>query len=122
VISDAEDYGRGSPHPAHAGAFARALRWSREHDLLPLEEMVHRMTGLPAARIGLDDRGVLRVGLAADLVVLDAARVSDRATWDAPRLRADGIPYVVINGTVVVDDGRYAGALAGRVLLRRQER
>jgi N-acyl-D-aspartate/D-glutamate deacylase len=116
VISDAEDYGRGAPHPAHAGAFARALRLAREHRLMSLEEMVHRMTGRAAALLGLDDRGVVRAGAAADLVVFDPETVGDRATWEEPRRRAEGIPWVVINGTVAVDRGRDVSGLAGRVL------
>jgi N-acyl-D-aspartate/D-glutamate deacylase len=116
IISDAEDYGRGSPHPAHAGAFARALRLARERRLPPLEELVRRMTSHPASLIGLRDRGIVRPGAAADLVAFDPGTVADRATWDEPRRPAAGIPYVAVNGRLVVDGGRYTGGLAGRVL------
>ncbi len=116
VISDAEDYGRGVPHPAHAGAFVRALRLARERGLLPLPRIVERMTSRPAAIAGLAGRGVLREGAPADLVVLDPQRVADRATWDEPRRHAEGVPWVLINGHPVVEDGIYRGGLHGAVL------
>jgi len=116
IVSDAEDYGRGAPHPAHAGAFAKAFRLNRELALMPLETLVHRMTGYPASLLGLADRGVVRVGAAADLVVLDPARVTDRADWLAPRLAARGIDYVVLNGTTVVTGPDLADGAYGVVL------
>ena len=116
VISDAEDYGRGTPHPAHAGAFVRALRLNRERALLPFEELVRKMTGYPASLIGLEDRGVIRPGAWADLVLFDPATVADRATWSEPRKIAQGIDLVILNGRIVVEDGRSIGGLHGRVL------
>lgn len=116
VVSDAEDYGRGSPHPAHAGAFARALRINRERALLPPEQVVRKMTGYPAALLGFDDRGTLTPGAAADVVLLDPEAVTDRATWDDPRVPAVGIPWVWINGHAVVEEGRWRGGLHGQVL------
>lgn len=117
IISDAEDYGRGSPHPAHAGAFARALRLARERGRPGLEDVVRRMTSYPASLLGIRDRGMLREGAAADVVVFDAASVSDRATWEAPREAARGIECVIVNGRVVVEDGRLLDRPpAGRVL------
>jgi N-acyl-D-aspartate/D-glutamate deacylase len=119
IVSDAEDYGRGAPHPAHAGAFARALRLNRERGLLPLAEMIRRMTTYPASVIGLEERGAVEQGAAADLVVFDPATVADRATWTEPRLPAAGIRWVVLNGRVVVEDGSYEGGLNGEVLRAR---
>jgi len=116
VISDAEDYGRGSPHPAHAGAFARALRLNRQRSLMSLEQLVRRMTSYPASRLGLSDRGTIESGAHADLVLFDSAGVTDRATWDAPREVAHGIRWVLINGVPVVEDGHYRGGLHGTVL------
>ena len=116
IVSDAEDYGRGSPHPAHAGAFARALRLAREGSLLSLEQTVRRMTSVPASIAGLPARGTVRVGAAADLVVFDAEQVADRATWDEPRRVAGGIEHVLINGGFAVEDGRWIGGLHGAVL------
>ena len=119
MISDAEDYGRGAPHPAHAGAFARVLSLSRDEGLFPLEEAVRRMTSHPASLIGLEDRGVVRPGAAADLVLFDAATVADRATWSEPRRTAQGISWVMVNGTIVVEQGRLRGGLHGTVLRAR---
>ncbi len=119
LISDAEDYGRGTPHPAHAGAFARGLRLAREGSLLPLEEVVRRMTSYPATLLRLDDRGVIRPGAFADLVVFDAQTVTDRSTWEEPRLAATGIEWVLINGAVAVERGRYVGGTLGSVLRSR---
>lgn len=98
VITDAEDYGRGVPHPAHAGAFARALRLNRERRLMPLEALIRRMTLLPASIVGLTDRGVLRPGAPADVAVFDPVTVGDRATWDEPRATAAGMRLVLVNG------------------------
>ena len=119
VISDAEDYGRGAPHPAHAGAFVRVLSLSRDEGLFPLEEAVRRMTSHPASLIGLEDRGVVRPGAAADLVLFDPATVADRATWSEPRRTAQGISWVMVNGTIVVEQGRLRGGLHGTVLRAR---
>lgn len=116
IVSDAEDYGHGVPHPAHAGAFARALRLARETGATSPESLVHRMTALPAARIGLGDRGRIAPGYAADLVVLELERVTDRATWDAPRRFAAGFDWVIVNGTVVVSPTTYTPSDAGDVL------
>jgi N-acyl-D-amino-acid deacylase len=116
VISDAEDYGRGSPHPAAAGAFAKALRWNRERRLLPWEVLIHKMTGGPAARIGLTDRGRLQVGDPADLVVIDLETVTDRSEGENRRQTAIGIDWVLLGGQVVVENGIYRGGAKGSVL------
>ncbi|MDH3590745.1 MAG: amidohydrolase family protein [Planctomycetota bacterium] len=118
VVSDAEDYGRGSPHPAHAGAFARALRWNRERHLLPWGEMIRKMTAWPAERIGLPLRGRLAPGAPADLVVLDLDAVADRADWSRPRTAAAGVDWVFVGGHAVVEEGEYRGGAPGRVLRR----
>jgi N-acyl-D-amino-acid deacylase len=107
------------PHPRLWGTFPRVLgRYVRELGLLTLEDAVHRMTGLPAAQFGLVDRGVLRPGAFADIVVFDAATVADRATFEAPKNPADGIDLVVVNGEIVYRDGQPTGARPGRVLRR----
>ena len=116
VISDAEDYGRGNPHPAAAGAFAKALRWNRERRLLPWEALIHKMTGGPAARIGLTDRGRLQVGVPADLVVLNLETVTDRSEDGNPRAPATGIDWVLLGGQIVVENGIYRGGAHGSVL------
>lgn len=109
----------GKPHPRMYGTFPRVLGvYVREQKLVPLETAVHKMTGMCAARLGLRDRGVVRPGLAADLTVFDAATVKDEATYTDPHRYATGIPYVVVNGALVVDDGRFLAQGTGRVLTR----
>ena len=104
-------------HPRGWGSYPRILsRYVRDEHLLTLEEAVHKMTGLPAKRVGLRDRGLLREGMYADIVIFDAERVRDRATFEAPNQYAEGIPYVIVNGRISVDQGRRTEALAGRAL------
>ena len=83
---------------------------------MALQEIVRRMSGYPASLLGLEGRGVVREGVAADLVVFDPLVVGDRATWSEPRQRAEGVFHVILNGTVVVDEGRYLGGSYGSVL------
>ncbi|MFJ9694462.1 amidohydrolase family protein [Kitasatospora sp. NPDC101183] len=107
------------PHPRAWGTFPRYLgHYSRELGVLTLEETVARMTGRPAARLGLDRRGRIAPGHHADLVLLDPERVRDAATFEHPRLPAEGIEHVYVNGTAVVRQGRTTGARPGRALRR----
>jgi N-acyl-D-amino-acid deacylase len=107
------------PHPRFYGTFPRILgHYSRELGLLGLAQAVHKMTGAPAAALGLVDRGILRRGAAADITVFDPASIVDRATFDQPRHYPAGIAHVMINGVMVVDGGIHTGALPGRVLRR----
>jgi N-acyl-D-amino-acid deacylase len=107
------------PSPRTYGSFPRILgQYVRDERLLSLEEAVRKMTSAPAARLGLTDRGLLRSGYAADLVVFDAPRVRSNATHDDPRRFPDGIEYVSVNGQLVVDGGIHTGALPGRALRR----
>ena len=119
VASDGEipGFGQGAPHPRSYGTFARVLAvYVREKKLLTLEEAIRKMTSLPAARLGLGDRGVVRPGAKADLVVLDPGTIRDRATFDKPHQYAEGVSLVVVNGEVVLDAERMTGARPGRVL------
>lgn len=119
LVSDAWDIGKGSPHPGAYGAFPRVLgHYVMERGILTLEEAIRKMTSLPAARMGLARRGILREGAYADLVVLDPRRVRERATCEDPRLYPDGIEQVFVNGKGAVRDGRLTGERAGRVLRR----
>ncbi|MFP3992488.1 D-aminoacylase [Streptomyces sp. E11-3] len=107
------------PHPRAYGTFPRYLgRYARDLGVLPLEEMVAHLTARPAARLRLPDRGLVREGYRADLVLFDPATVAAGATFDAPRTGPVGIPYVLIDGRFVVADGRRTNVLAGRAVRR----
>ncbi|HKY33967.1 MAG TPA: amidohydrolase family protein [Candidatus Polarisedimenticolia bacterium] len=122
VCTDANDYGRGRPHPAAYGAFPRVLgRYVRERRVLSLQEAVHKMTGRPAGLLGLHDRGVVRRGAWADLVVFDAETIGSEATCAAPRRPASGIRWVLVNGEVACASGEPPpGARPSGRILRRQ--
>jgi N-acyl-D-amino-acid deacylase len=107
------------PHPRYYGTFPRILgRYAREEQLLSLPQAVHKMTGLPARQLGLSDRGRIAPGLAADLVVFDAATVIDRATYKEPQQDPLGIDEVIVNGVSVVSGGKHTGATPGTLLRR----
>ncbi|HEY6290439.1 MAG TPA: D-aminoacylase [Terriglobia bacterium] len=107
----------GRPHPRFYGTFPRVLAvYVREKQVLTLPDAVRKMTSLPAQIIGLQDRGLLRPGMAADLVIFDPRTVKDRATFEDPSQYPAGIPYVIVNGVVVIDQGEHTGAKPGRVL------
>ncbi len=107
----------GKPHPRTYGTFPRVLgEYVREQRLFPLETAVHKMTGMGAARLRLRDRGLVREGYAADLAIFDPRTVKDESTFPEPHRYPTGIPYVVVNGAVVVDGGRMKSSGAGRVL------
>lgn len=106
-------------HPRGAGAFTRVLRvYVREQKLLTLQEAVHKMSGLSAQHMGLRDRGEIRPGELADLVLFDPATVADRSTTKDPEALSTGIARVWVNGTLVYRDGKATGAFPGRVLRR----
>ncbi len=108
---------RGSPHPRGLGTFPRVLgRYVRERRALTLAQAIHKMSALPASRVGLRDRGRLAVGLPADVVVFDAATVADRATYEAPFQYPVGIDAVLVNGRVALADGHRADERVGLVL------
>ena len=110
----------GKPHPRTYGTFPRVLgEYARERRLFSLETAVHKMTGMAAARIGLRERGLVQPGYFADLTVFDPATVKDESTYAEPHRYPTGIPYVVVNGAVVVDGGRLGAARSGRVLAPR---
>jgi dihydroorotase/N-acyl-D-amino-acid deacylase len=109
--------GREHPHPRAYGTFPRILRkYVREEKKLRLEEAIRKFTALPAQRMRLSDRGVLKAGMWADVVVFDPERVRDLATFDKPNQLSEGIEYVLVNGVPVVDAGRATAALPGKVL------
>jgi N-acyl-D-amino-acid deacylase len=108
---------RGKPHPRMYGTFPRVLGvYARDTKLFSWETAINKMTGRPAAKLGLRDRGLLRSGYAADLAIFDPATVKDEATYQDPHRHPMGIPYVIVNGQVVVDGGRMWALPAGQVL------
>jgi len=111
--------GRGVPHPRAYGSTARVLgQYVRERGALRLETAVAKLSSVPAARLGLHDRGLVREGWAADLVVFDPATVRDLATYEAPAVYPAGIRDVVVNGGLAVRDGLETGVRGGRLLRR----
>jgi N-acyl-D-amino-acid deacylase len=104
-------------HPRGWGSYPRILgRYVRDEHLLPLEEAIHKMTGLSASKVGLLDRGLIRQGMYADITIFEPTRVIDKATFEMPNQYPEGIEYVIINGQVSVDKGKRTAALAGHVL------
>ncbi|MCQ8194291.1 N-acyl-D-amino-acid deacylase family protein [Streptomyces rugosispiralis] len=107
----------GHPHPRHFGTFARVLaRYTRDRRILTLQDAIRKMSALPAARLGLTDRGTVSEGTVADLTVFDPKTVSDTATYDAPLCYAEGTRHVLVNGRPVLRDGAFTAHRPGMVL------
>ena len=108
---------RSSAHPRAYGNFARLLgHYVRDEQVIPLEEAVHRLSGLPATNLALASRGFLREGMFADVVVFDPAKVADRATFETPHQYAVGMTHVFVNGVQVLENGEHTGAKPGRAV------
>ena len=119
VASDGEVpvFGKDAPHPRSYGTFARVLgRYVREKNVLTLEEAIRKMTSMPAQRVRMHDRGILRPGMKADVVIFDPATIADKATFEKPHQYAVGVSHVFVNGALVLDDGKMTDARPGRVL------
>ena len=111
--------GRGMPHPRSYGTNARILgKYVREEKLITLEEAIRRMTSLAAQKFHLKDRGLIREGMAADIVIFDPDEVIDGATYESPHQYSVGFKYVLVNGEIVVDEGKHTGVRSGRVVKR----
>ena len=109
--------GQAHPHPRAYGTFPRILaKYVREEKALTLEDAIRKFTALPAQRMRLTDRGVLKAGMWADVVVFDPATVRDRATFDNPNQLSEGMEYVLVNGVPVIEEGKMTGKLPGKVL------
>lgn len=120
IASDAgvARFGSNMPHPRAYGTNARVLaRYVREQQVIPLEEAIRRMTSLPAQRFRFTDRGLLRPGYAADLVIFDENTITDAATYDAPHAYSQGFSYVLVNGVPVVESGKHTYKRPGQILL-----
>jgi len=107
------------PHPRYYGTFPRVIGHYVREGVLSLQEAVRKMTGAPSQRMVFKDRGLLREGYAADITIFDPKTVKDEATFVEPQRYASGIPYVMVNGVLVIDKGRYTGALPGKTLKKR---
>jgi len=109
--------GEGVPHPRTYGAFARKIRlYVNEKGTVSLEEAIRSMTSLPALVFGMTDRGVLREGAKADVLVFDPAKVRDVAEYTDPHHYSEGMEHVFVNGVAAIRDGAFTGARSGRVL------
>jgi N-acyl-D-amino-acid deacylase len=114
-------FGKANPHPRSYGTFAQVLAvYVRERKTITLEEAVRKMSGFPAQRLGLLDRGILRPGMKADIAVFDPAKVRDTATFDKPHAYAEGFSYVIVNGQIVFEGMAMTTARPGKVLYKRQ--
>ncbi len=110
-------FNSGMPHPRGYGTNARVLgKYVREENVLSLEEAIRRMTSLPAQKFQLQDRGLLREGFAADIVIFDDKEVKDLATFEKPHAYSKGFHYVIVNGVITVDREKHTGARAGKAL------
>jgi N-acyl-D-aspartate/D-glutamate deacylase len=111
----------GKPHPRLYGTFPRVLgMYARDEHLFPLEEAVRKMTSLPAQRMNLPERGELREGWAADIVIFNPNTIADTATYDEPRRYPTGIEYVIVNGEIAAEQGKQTPVRAGCLLRRGQ--
>lgn len=108
---------KSNPHPRAYGNFSRLLgKYVREEKVIPLEEAIHKLSGLPASHLKLKNRGLLKTGYAADIVVFDPNTISDHATFEAPHQYATGVQHVFVNGKQVLKDGEHTGATPGQVV------
>jgi N-acyl-D-amino-acid deacylase len=110
-------FGRGMPHPRGYGSNARILaKYVRDEKLVSLEEMIRRMTSLAAQKFQLKDRGLLKEGLAADIVIFDEKEVTDKATFENPHQFSAGFHFVLVNGQLVIENGKHTGTKSGVTL------
>jgi len=110
-------FSRGKPHPRHYGTYAKILEsYVRKENVLRLETAIRKMTSFPAQRFGLLNRGLLKAGMKADITIFDPKGVKDNSSYQSPHHFPSGIPYVIVNGMVVIDGGNYTGIKAGKTL------
>jgi N-acyl-D-aspartate/D-glutamate deacylase len=109
--------GAGKPHPRCYGAFPRYLnQYVNEKKILRLEDAIRKMTSIPASRLGLQDRGLLREGMKADITIFDAKKIRDRSTFSEPHQYPEGISHVIINGAITIAKAQHTGALNGEII------
>jgi N-acyl-D-amino-acid deacylase len=111
------NYGVGVPHPRGYGNNARVLsRYVREKNILTMEDAIRKMTSLPAQTFGLKNRGLIKEGYVADILLIDENIVADQATFEQPHQYAKGFEYVMVNGKLVINKGHFTGALPGKAV------
>jgi len=107
----------GKPHPRSYGTFSRVLgRFCREKKLISIEKAIQKTTALPAQKVGLDKRGLIKEGYFADITIFDPERIIDKSTYEEPHQYSEGIEYVIVNGKITVNKGNHTGVTNGRVL------
>ena len=120
IISDSwviSPTGGGKPHPRGYGSFSRVLgKYVRKEKILTLEEAIKKMTSMPAIKIGLKDRGMLKEGYWADIAIFNKDEVRDKATFENPHQYPEGIYYVIVNGQLAVNNGKITGRKSGKIL------
>ena len=119
IASDSgiREFGEGVPHPRGYGSNARVLsKYVRDRHILKLEDAIRRMTSLPAQKFGFKNRGLLREGMAADIIIFDAVTVSDLSTYAKPHQYSTGFEYVIVNGKLIVDNNKHTGIRSGKIL------
>jgi N-acyl-D-amino-acid deacylase len=110
----------GKPHPRHYGTFPRLLgKYVREERIISLPEAIRKITSMPAQRLGLQDRGMLKEGMWADIAVFDPQTIADKGSYMTPRVPPSGIQDVLVNGQVAVRDGRFTGTYSGKALRKK---
>ena len=119
IGSDGVPASGANPHPRLYGCFPKILgKYVRDEKLLSLEDAVYKMTGLPAKKFNLNDRGTIETGKVADLVIFDPETIEDLATYDNPRVYPKGIKHVVVNGNFVVENSKHTGSRVGEIIKR----
>ena len=119
ILAPTGPLGAGKPHPRCYGAFPRYIdQYVKQKKILGLEEGIRRMTSMPATRLGIQDRGIIRAGMKADITIFNLEKIKDTATFSDPHRYPEGIEYVIINGETTVEKGRHTGALSGEILKR----
>ncbi|NHK31099.1 MAG: D-aminoacylase [Asgard group archaeon] len=110
----------GKPHPRYFGTFPRILgHYIREKNIMPIETAIRKITSFPAQRLGLKDRGLLKEGMCADIVVFNSETIIDKATFTEPHQYPEGIEYVIVNGKIVIEKGKHSGTKPGKILRKK---
>ncbi len=123
AMDKGERIAKGTPHPRSFGTFPRVFsRYVREKHVITVEQAVYKMTGAPAAKLRLTDRGLLRIGMKADIAIFSPERIHDKATYADPRQYAEGIDWVIVNGAIAKTPNGLTGSCTGRLLRRKDKK